>query len=100
MFRLLELLGLCAPLAGAGLAVYYRRRLATAFPFALAASLLALIASGIALAADRLRWFGGDAEGIVEHMELGAGLRNLFLIGAWALLLVAIARTRGAEVRG
>lgn len=99
MFRVLELLGLLAPVVGAGLAVYYRRRLGGALPYALAAAVLALIASGIAMVADRVRWFGGNAEGIVERMELGAGVRNLFLLGAWALLLVAIARHRGAGAR-
>ncbi|MFI1916987.1 hypothetical protein [Nocardia sp. NPDC020380] len=95
MFRLLDLLGLLAPVAGAALAVFYRRRLGSAFPFALLASVFALIASGIAMVSDRVRWFGGNAEGIVDRMEVGAGLRNLFLIAAWVLLLVAIARSRG-----
>lgn len=99
MFRVLDLLGLLAPVAGAGLAVFYRRRLGGAFPFALLASVFALIASGIAIVADRVRWLGGGAEGIVERMEVGAGLRNLFLIAAWVLLLVAIARSRAAGVR-
>ncbi|MEV6768466.1 hypothetical protein AB0N05_07510 [Nocardia sp. NPDC051030] len=98
MFRVLELLGLCAPLVGAGLALYYRRRLGGAFPYAMAAAALALIGSGVAVVSDHVRWFGGDSEGIVEHMEIGSGLRNVFLIGAWVLLLVAIGRSRNSGV--
>ncbi|MGW4246003.1 hypothetical protein [Nocardia sp. NPDC004722] len=94
MFRVFELLGLLAPAAGAALAVYYRRRLGGGFAYALAAAILALVGSGVALVAERTLWLGGDAEGMTEHLETGAAVRNLLLILAWALLLIAIARHR------
>ncbi|MVU76978.1 hypothetical protein GPX89_06925 [Nocardia sp. ET3-3] len=94
MFRVFELLGLLAPAAGAALAVYYRRRLGGAFPYAVAAAVIALGGSAVALISERTLWLGGDAEGMSEHLEVGAALRNLLLIVAWVLLLVAIARHR------
>ncbi|MEC3914657.1 hypothetical protein [Nocardia sp. CDC160] len=98
MFRVLELLGLLAPVAGAALAVYYRRRLGGAFPFAMAAAVIGLAGSAVAMIAERTLFLGGDTEGMTEHMEIGAALRNLLLIGAWVLLLVAIGRhRRGSE---
>lgn len=97
MFRLVELLGLCAPLLGAAIALYYRRRLGRAFGVAVLAAVLAagvaVIGSVVGLVTSRAMWFGsGGAEGITQRMEFGAGVRNLLLVPAWALLLVAILR--------
>ncbi|MBF6448482.1 MULTISPECIES: hypothetical protein [Nocardia] len=93
MFRLVELLGLCAPLLGAAIALYYRRRLGRAFGVAVLAAGVAVIGSVVGLVTSRAMWFGsGGAEGITQRMEFGAGVRNLLLVLAWALLLVAILR--------
>jgi hypothetical protein len=93
MFRLVELLGLCAPLLGAAIALYYRRRLGRAFGVAVLAAGVAVIGSVVGLVTSRAMWFGsGGAEGITRRMEFGAGVRNLLLVLAWALLLVAILR--------
>ncbi len=102
MFRIVELVGLCAPLLGAAITVYYRRRLGRAFGAALLAAIVAAIASVVGLVTGRLMWFGsGGAEGITHRMEIGAGVRNLLLVVAWALLLVAIVRrpARMADAR-
>ncbi len=102
MFRIVELLGLCAPLVGAAIAVYYRRRLGGAFGTAIIAAIIAAIASIVGVVTGRVMWFGsGGAEGITHRMELGAGVRNLLLVVAWALLLVVIVRrpARTAQAR-
>src|SRR5690242_5587832 len=102
MFRLVELLGLCAPLLGAALVLYYRRRLARAFGSAVLAAVVATIGSVVGLLTSRAMWFGsGGAEGMTHRMEFGAGVRNLLLVLAWALLLVAILRrpARPEQVR-
>ena len=93
MFRIVELLGLCAPLIGAAIAVYYRRRLGSAFGVALLAAVVASVASVVGVVTGKVMWFGsGGAEGITHRMELGAGVRNLLLVVAWALLLIVIVR--------
>ncbi|MBB5914649.1 hypothetical protein BJY24_003516 [Nocardia transvalensis] len=102
MLRVVELLGLCAPLIGAGLVLYYRRRMGAASGFAVVAAVVALVGSVVGMVTSRAMWFGGGgAEGMTERMELGAGVRNLLLAVAWALLLVAIVRRpqRNAEAR-
>ncbi len=98
MFRVVELLGLGAPLIGAGMVVYYRRRMGAAFAPALLAAVIALVASVVGMVTSRVIWFGGGgSEGISERMEFGAGVRNLLLAGAWMLLLLAIFRRRRVE---
>ncbi|MEV6070471.1 hypothetical protein AB0L82_28315 [Nocardia sp. NPDC052001] len=98
MLRVIEFLGLCAPVVGAGLVLYYRRRMGAALGYALIAAVLALLGSGIGMLTERAMWFGGGGtHGMTERMEFGAGLRNLFLAGAWLLLLVAVRLRR--EVR-
>ncbi|AHH21519.1 hypothetical protein NONO_c67520 [Nocardia nova SH22a] len=93
MFRIIELLGLCAPLAGAAIAVYYRRRLGGSFGVAMIAAVVAAVASIVGVVTGKVMWFGsGGAEGITHRMELGAGVRNLLLVVAWALLLLVIVR--------
>ncbi|NKY84927.1 hypothetical protein [Nocardia veterana] len=93
MFRLVELLGLFAPLLGAALVLYYRRRMGRAFGSAALAAVVATIGSVVGLVTSRAMWFGsGGAEGMTHRMELGAGVRNLLLVTAWALLLVAVLR--------
>lgn len=52
-----------------------------------------MIASGIGMATSKVMYFGsGGEEGITHRMEFGAGLRNLFLVAAWVMLLIAIHR--------
>ncbi|MBF6172641.1 hypothetical protein [Nocardia blacklockiae] len=93
MLRLVELVGLCAPLVGVAMVLYYRRRMGTAFRYAMAAAAVAVVGSAVGVVTGRAMWFGGGgAEGITERMEFGAGVRNLLVALAWALLLVAIAR--------
>ncbi|MFJ1459950.1 hypothetical protein [Nocardia wallacei] len=101
MLRVVELVGLCAPLVGAALVLYYRRRMGGAFGFALAGAAVAGGGSVVGVVTGRAMWFGGGgAEGITERMEFGGGVRNLLLAGAWVLLLVAITRRpRRVEVR-
>ncbi|MFF0489876.1 hypothetical protein ACFYTQ_12740 [Nocardia sp. NPDC004068] len=102
MFRIVEVLGLAAPFVGAGMVIYYRRRMGGAFSPALMAAVVAVVASAVGVVTGRVIWFGGGgAEGIGERMEIGAGVRNLLLVGAWTLLLVAIFRRPrvGREVR-
>ncbi|WP_227979790.1 hypothetical protein [Nocardia spumae] len=101
MFRLVELLGLCAPLLGVAMVLYYRRRLGRAFGSAILAAVVAVLGTVVGLITSRAMWFGsGGAEGITHRMEFGAGVRNLLLVFAWALLLLAAARrpARGERV--
>ncbi|QIS22851.1 hypothetical protein [Nocardia terpenica] len=98
MFRIVELLGLLAPVIGAGMVLYYRRRMGRAFVPAVLAAVVALCGSGVGMVTSRAMWFGGGgAEGMSERMEFGAGVRNLLLAVAWVLLLVAIARRPRSE---
>lgn len=93
MFRIVEVLGVAAPLFGAGMLLYYRRRVGRAFGPALGAAVLAILGSCAGLITGKAMWFGSPgAEGMTERMEFGAGVRNLLLVAAWALLLVAALR--------
>ncbi|WP_280256684.1 hypothetical protein [Nocardia wallacei] len=93
MLRVVELVGLCAPLVGAGLVLYYRRRMGAAFGYALSAAVVAACGSVVGVVTGRAMWFGGGgAEGITERMEFGGGVRNLLLAAAWGLLLIAVSR--------
>ncbi|MBS2534639.1 hypothetical protein KGQ20_17855 [Catenulispora sp. NF23] len=93
-----ELAGLLAPVAGAAMVLYYRRRLAGAFSWALAAALVALAGSLVGAVTSRVMWLGG-ADEVTEHMELGAGIRNVLLALAWLLLMVAAFRRPQGRTR-
>lgn len=92
MYRVVELVGLFAPVVGAAMVLYYRRRLGGAFGWALAAAAVALAGSVVGAVTSRVMWLGDGSEGVTENMELGAGIRNLLLALAWVLLMVAVHR--------
>ena len=93
MFRVIEVLGLAAPLLGAAMVLYYRRRLGRAFGPAAFASVLAVLGSLTGLITGKAMWFGsGGTEAVTHRMEFGAGVRNLLLVAAWALLVIAALR--------
>lgn len=94
MFRVLELLGLLAPLAGAVLLLRYRRRSRPAVAWGMVACALGLLASGlgaIGLRASVLSAYraGTGVEGVLEALGSWTALRLGLLALAGAVLVVA-----------
>ncbi|WP_147918255.1 hypothetical protein [Ruania zhangjianzhongii] len=94
MLRIIELLGLLAPVAAGVLLVRYRRRSRAAFGWGIAGCVVAALASGIGVIGERASLAtalgsGGGMAGVLEQMGSWAWLRFLFLVVAVALLVVA-----------
>ncbi|GAA4283583.1 hypothetical protein GCM10022261_11140 [Brevibacterium daeguense] len=102
MLRLLELIGLVAPVVGGVLLFRYRGRSGAAFGWGMAACVLGLLSSGIGLSGQRLSivaaFLAGDGTaGVLELMDGWALLRFALLFTAGLLLVVAaLVDRRGA----
>lgn len=94
MLRILEVIGLIAPLIGVVLLVLYRKRSRPAFAWGMAGSVLGILASLIGLLGKRLSIASAyladeGLASVLEQMETWATLRFCLLVAAGALLSVA-----------
>jgi len=90
MLRVLSLLGLLSPVLGAVVLMVFRRRAPGPAALGLIACVLALLASGVGLVAERTAFLGGDLEGMTRHVET-TGLVRLLLMGLAVLILLGAA---------
>src|SRR5690625_3907665 len=94
MFRIIELLGLLAPVAAGILLIRYRQRSRTAFGWGITGCVLAALASGIGVVGERASVVlglgsGAGVDGMLEQMGTWAWVRFLLLVVGVALLVVA-----------
>src|SRR5699024_6670521 len=94
MFRIIELVGLLAPVAAGILLIRYRRRSRTAFGWGITGCVLAALASGIGVVGERASVVlglgsGAGVDGMLEQMGTWAWVRFLLLVVGVALLVVA-----------
>jgi len=103
MLRIIELLGLLAPVAAVVLLVLYRTRSRSAFLLGLAGSLVAALATAVGLVSERASLVaamssGGGMSEMLEQLDRWAWARfGLLVLGA--ALLVAAALVDRAEQR-
>lgn len=94
MLRIIELLGLLAPIGAVVLLVHYRRRSRAAFGWGIAGCLLAALASGIGVIGHQASVAtglssGAGVDGVLDQMGTWAWARFLILVLATGLLVVA-----------
>lgn len=94
MFRVLEVLGLLAPLGGAVLLYLYRKRSRPAFAWGTIACIMGIAASGIGLFGARVSITSAfmaseGIEGALERLDMWALVRFGLLMAAGVLLVVA-----------
>ena len=94
MLRIIELLGLLAPIVAGALLLRYRRRSRAAFAWGITGCVLAAVASGVGLVGTRASLAttlgsGGGMNGVLDQMGAWAWLRFLFLVAAVAVLVIA-----------
>lgn len=94
MLRVVEIIGLLAPIGGAVLLFLYRKRSRIAYAWGIIACLLGVAASGIGLFGLRLSILGAietDAgvTGVVQRMDSWTLLRFALLVLATGLLVIA-----------
>lgn len=106
MVRVLELIALLAPIAGAIVLIRYRKRSRPAFVCGIFACVMGLVASGIGLFGQRFSivsaFTAGDgAAGVMERLDSLTLIRFGLLVAAGALLVVAaLIDRRGAKPVG
>ncbi|MGO1809098.1 MAG: hypothetical protein ACTHZN_00720 [Canibacter sp.] len=101
MFRVLEIVGLLAPIGGTILLVLYRKRSRPAFALGITACVLGIIASAIGFFGTRISVasaFIADAgvEGVSERLDSWTLIRFCLLVVASVLLVVAALVDRGS----
>lgn len=94
MFRVLEIVGLLAPIGGTILLLLYRKRSPSAFAWGITACVLGIIASGIGFFGTRISIvsaFKGNegVEGVIERLDSWTLIRFCLLLVASVLLVVA-----------
>lgn len=94
MFRVLEIVGLLAPIGGTILLFLYRKRSRSAFVWGITACVLGIIASGVGFFGTRISVasaFRADAgvEGVIERLDSWTLIRFCLLLVASVLLVVA-----------
>lgn len=94
MFRVLEVVGLLAPIGGAVLLLFYRKRSQPAFACGITACAAGVVASGIGVFGTRISIasaFAADEgiEGVVERLDSWTPIRFGLLVVAGALLVIA-----------
>src|SRR5690625_5876605 len=100
MFRIIELLGLLAPVAAGILLIRYRQRSRTAFGWGITGCVLAALASGIGVVGERASVVlglgsGAGVDGMLEQMGTWAWVRFLLLVvGVEILVVVALVDRR------
>lgn len=104
MFRVLEIVGLLAPIGGAILLLLYRRRSQSAFGWGITACVLGIAASAIGFFGTRisiLSAFKGDegVEGVIERLGAWTLIRFCLLLVAGVLLVVASLVDRRSVVK-
>ncbi|WP_087484207.1 hypothetical protein [Brachybacterium massiliense] len=106
MARLIELVGLLAPVAGIALLLVHRRRSRAAFAWGMLGCLLGLIASGIGL--GQLRWSllaavraDSGTAGVMDSLETWTLLRfGLMLLAGAILVIASLVDRRGRRPTG
>lgn len=94
MFRVLEVVGLLAPLGGGVLLYLYRKRSRRAFTWGTVACVLGIAASGIGFFGTRISitsaFMGSEGiEGVLARLDMWALIRFGLLVAAGVLLVVA-----------
>lgn len=101
LFRVLEIVGLLAPIGGTILLLLYRKRSPSAFAWGITACVLGIIASGIGFFGTRISVasaYIADAgiEGVSERLDSWTLIRFCLLVVASVLLVVAALVDRGS----
>ncbi|TCP52016.1 hypothetical protein EV191_106180 [Tamaricihabitans halophyticus] len=99
MFRVLEIIGVLAPIVGIVVLLIYRRRAMTGVVWGIAGALMAAIASLVGFAGPRLSLFSGgtsSGEQLLRNMESWAMIRlGLLVISVGLLVVGALSGRRG-----
>lgn len=106
MLKLMEIVGMLAPVAGIVVLFWYRRRAPRAVVLGILGALFAVAASAVEFIGGRAAYFGGGGlEDIYERVEQWSLLRLALLLAGVVLLTIAALvgaaegrRTRGALV--
>lgn len=100
MFRILEVVGMLAPVAGIVVMCVYRRRAATGVAWGVVGAVAALVASAVGFLGPRLSLLGGgmdSGDALLGNMRSWALLRVGLLLLSVVLLVVGAFSGRGGD---